>query len=88
MVKLTFPDGSVREYEGKTALEVAESISISLKKKVVAAKLDDDFIDLDKVIDRDGNIKLITADDKDVNALYVLRHSSAHLLAQALRRLY
>ncbi|MDO4814465.1 MAG: threonine--tRNA ligase [Gemella sp.] len=88
MVKLLFPDGNVREYDNKSALEVAESISVSLKKKVVAAKLDEDYLDLDAPITKDGAIKLIVADDTDVDALYVLRHSSAHLLAQALRRLY
>ncbi len=88
MVKLTFPDGSIRDYENKTALDIAESISVSLKKKVVAAKLDDNYLELDKIIDIDGSLKLITADDNDIDSLYVLRHSSAHLLAQALRRLY
>lgn len=88
MVKLQFPDGNIREYENKTALEIAESISVSLKKKVLAAKLDDDYIELDNPISKDGLIKFITADDKDADALYVLRHSTAHLLAQALRRLY
>lgn len=88
MIKLTFPDGSIRDYENKTALDIAESISVSLKKKVVAAKLDDNYLELDKIIDIDGSLKLITADDNDIDSLYVLRHSSAHLLAQALRRLY
>ncbi|MBF0715061.1 threonine--tRNA ligase [Gemelliphila palaticanis] len=88
MVKLIFPDGNIKEYENKTALEVAESISVSLKKKVIAAKIDDDYIELDKVITKDGHIKLIVSDDTDVDSLYVLRHSSAHLLAQALRRVY
>lgn len=88
MVKLTFPDGNIREYENKTALDVAESISVSLKKKVVAAKIEDNYLELDRVITTDGSLKLITADDKDVDSLYVLRHSSAHLLAQALRRIY
>ena len=42
MAKLVFPDGNVREYDNKTPLEIAESISVSLKKKVISAKLDDD----------------------------------------------
>lgn len=88
MVKLVFPDGNVREYDNKTALEIAESISISLKKKVISAKLDEDYIELNKPITKDGHLKLIVADDEDQDSLYVLRHSSAHLLAQALRRLY
>ncbi|MBF0714165.1 threonine--tRNA ligase [Gemella sp. GH3] len=88
MVVLKFPDGNSREYDNKTALDVAESISVSLKKKVLAAKLNDEYLELDKVIDKDGKIKLITSDDNDADSLYVLRHSSAHLLAQALRRIY
>ena len=88
MAKLVFPDGHVREYDNKTALEIAESISISLKKKVISAKLDEDYIELNKPITKDGHLKLIVADDEDQDSLYVLRHSSAHLLAQALRRLY
>ena len=88
MAKLIFPDGNVREYDNKTALEIAEGISISLKKKVISAKLDEDYIELTKPITKDGHLKLIVADDEDQDALYVLRHSSAHLLAQALRRLY
>ena len=88
MAKLVFSDGNVREYDNKTALEIAESISISLKKKVISAKLDEDYIELNKPITKDGHLKLIVADDEDQDSLYVLRHSSAHLLAQALRRLY
>ena len=88
MAKLVFPDGNVREYDNKTALEIAESISINLKKKVISAKLDEDYIELNKPITKDGHLKLIVADDEDQDSLYVLRHSSAHLLAQALRRLY
>lgn len=88
MVKLKFPDGSIREFENKTAVQVAESISVSLKKKVVAAKLDGNYIELEKVINNDGAIEFIVADDNNVDSLYVLRHSSAHLLAQALRRIY
>ncbi|MGX7069527.1 threonine--tRNA ligase [Gemella bergeri] len=88
MVKLIFPDGSEREYDNKTPLEIAESISISLKKKVISAKLDDEYIEVNEPITHSGHIKLIVADDEDKDSLYVLRHSSAHVLAQALRRLY
>ena len=88
MAKLVFPDGNVREYDNKTPLEIAESISVSLKKKVISAKLDEDYIEVNKPITKDGHLKLIVADDEDKDSLYVLRHSSAHVLAQALRRLY
>lgn len=88
MAKLVFPDGNEREYDNKTPLEIAESISVSLKKKVISAKLDEEYIEVNKPITRDGHLKLIVADDEDQDSLYVLRHSAAHLLAQALRRLY
>ena len=88
MAKLVFPDGNVREYDNKTPLEIAESISVSLKKKVISAKLDEDYIEVNKPITKDGHLKLIVADDEDKDSLYVLRHTSAHVLAQALRRLY
>ena len=88
MAKLIFPDGNVREYDNKTPLEIAESISVSLKKKVISAKLDEDYIEVNKPITKDGHLKLIVADDEDKDSLYVLRHTCAHVLAQALRRLY
>ena len=88
MAKLVFPDGNVREYDNKTPLEIAESISVSLKKKVISAKLDEDYIEVNKPITKDGHLKLIVADDEDKDSLYVLRHTCAHVLAQALRRLY
>ena len=72
MAKLVFPDGNVREYDNKTPLEIAESISVSLKKKVISAKLDDDYIEVNKPITRDGHLKLIVADDEDQDSLYVL----------------
>ena len=88
MAKLVFPDGNIREYDNKTPLEIAESISVSLKKKVISAKLDEDYIEVNKPITKDGHLKLIVADDEDKDSLYVLRHTCAHVLAQALRRLY
>ena len=65
MAKLVFPDGNVREYDNKTPLEIAESISVSLKKKVISAKLDEDYIEVNKPITKDGHLKLIVADDED-----------------------
>ncbi len=88
MVKIKFKDGSIKDFENVNALDIAEKISVSLRKKVIAAKLDDKYIELDKIIKNDGEINLIVADDEDKEALHVLRHSCAHLLAQALRRIY
>lgn len=86
-ITLTFPDGNQRTYEqGITVEDVAGSIAKSLQKATLAAKLDDEWVDYREPILRDGTIRLIT--EKDPEALELLRHSGAHLLAQALTRLY
>lgn len=87
MVKITFPDGAVKEFEsGITTKEIAESISKSLAKKALAGKLNGELIDLDREITEDGSIEIVTPDHED--ALSLLRHSTAHLMANAMRRLY
>ncbi len=87
VVKITFPDGAVKEFpKGVTTEEIAASISPGLKKKAVAGKLNDEMIDLLTPIEEDGAISIITLDSEE--GLYILRHSTAHLLAQALKRLY
>ncbi|GEB77302.1 threonine--tRNA ligase [Sporolactobacillus inulinus] len=86
-VSLTFPDGNVREFpKGVTAEQVAESISNSLKKKSVAGKVNGALYDLTRPIDADASIEIVTQDSED--GLEIMRHSCAHLLAQALRRIY
>ena len=86
VVKITFPDGAVKEFpKGVTTEEIAASIS-PLKEKAVAGKLNDEMIDLVTPIEEDGAVSIITLDSED--GLYILRHSTAHLLAQALKRLY
>ncbi|OPA07308.1 threonine--tRNA ligase [Bacillus cereus] len=87
VVKITFPDGAVKEFpKGVTTEKIAASISPGLKKKAVAGKLNDEMIDLVTPIEEDGAVSIITLDSED--GLYILRHSTAHLLAQALKRLY
>ncbi|AEA18255.1 MULTISPECIES: threonine--tRNA ligase [Bacillus] len=87
VVKITFPDGAVKEFpKGVTTEEIAASISPGLKKKAVAGKLNDEMIDLVTPIEEDGAVSIITLDSED--GLYILRHSTAHVLAQALKRLY
>ncbi|AEA01629.1 MULTISPECIES: threonine--tRNA ligase [Aerococcus] len=91
MIQLTFPDQSVKEFEaGVSGRDVAKSISNSLAKRVVAYTLNDELKGLDEAIESDGSIRLIDPKNKETEqeALDILRHSSAHLLAQALRRLY
>ncbi len=86
-IKLTFPDNSIKEYnEGIKVIEVIESISISLKKKCIAAKFNDELLNLDDKIHNDGNILFITPDSKE--AFEILNHSTAHLLAHAISELY
>ncbi|MDD3129126.1 MAG: threonine--tRNA ligase [Candidatus Izemoplasmatales bacterium] len=86
-MKINLPDGSFREYnEPKSLFEIAEDISISLKKNSIAAKVNDKILDMDRVISEDSKVAFIS--EKDEEALDVLRHSSAHLLAEAVKKLY
>ncbi|WII36326.1 threonine--tRNA ligase [Paenibacillus thiaminolyticus] len=87
MVKVTLPDGSVREYaQGTTLEEVAGSISSGLKKNALAGKLDGKMVDLGTPIEHDAKVAIVTADSEE--GLEVMRHSAAHLMAQAIKRLY
>ncbi|MDT9565203.1 threonine--tRNA ligase [Streptococcus mutans] len=87
MIKITFPDGAVREFEaGVTTFEIAESISKSLAKKALAGKFNGQLIDTTRAITQDGSIEIVTPDHED--ALDILCHSAAHLFAQAARRLF
>ncbi len=87
MIKITFPDGAVREFEaGATTFEIAESISKSLAKKALAGKFNGQLIDTTRAITQDGSIEIVTPDHED--ALDILRHSAAHLFAQAACRLF
>lgn len=86
-IKITFPDGSVKEFPyGTTTEEIAASISPGLKKKAIAGKINGKLIDLKTPIEQDGQIEILTPDTKE--ALEILRHSTAHLMAQAIKRLY
>ena len=91
MIKLTFPDGAVKEFEeGVTGRQVAKSISNSLAKRAVAIELNGHLKGFDEGIHEEGNVRIIDPKQADTaqEALDILRHSSAHLLAQALRRLH
>ena len=86
MIKLQFPDGAVKEFpKGTTTEEVAASISPGLRKNALAGKLDGQLIDFKTPISNDGEIAIITPDSAE--AFEILRHSSAHVLAQAVKRL-
>ncbi|SDH33825.1 threonyl-tRNA synthetase [Alteribacillus persepolensis] len=86
-VQITFPDGNVKSFEeGVTTEEIAASISPGLKKQALAGKLDGKEIDLRTPIYTDGKIEIVTS--KNDEGLEILRHSTAHLMAQAVKRLY
>ena len=87
MIHLTFPDGSVREFQsGITGAELAASISKSLAKKAVAMQIDDHLADLGDRIDRDASIKILTREDAE--SLELIRHDCAHVMAEAVQTLY
>ncbi len=82
MIKITLPDGAVREYEGgSSAFDVAKSISEGLARKVLAATINGEVWDLHRPIEADASLKLLTWDDTDGKATFW--HSSAHLMAEA-----
>jgi threonyl-tRNA synthetase len=87
MINITFPDGAVKQYnEGVTALDIANSISNSLAKKVLSAEINGEVWDATRPIQQDAALKLLTWDDKGGKQTFW--HSSAHLMAEALEALY
>ena len=87
MIKVTLPDGAVREYEdGASAFDVASSISNSLAKKAIAAKVNGEVYDLMRPLKGDVELGILTA--KDPEGLELIRHDAAHVLAQAVQELY
>src|SRR5579863_4114246 len=87
MIKITFPDGAIREYEsGVTALEIARSISEGLARKVLAASVNGQVWDATRPIGTDASLKLLTWSDTDGKATFW--HSSAHLMAEAVESLF
>ena len=87
MIKVTFPDGSIREFsKGSTAYQIAESISPRLANDILAASVNDEIIEINRPINNDCTIKLHKWDDDQ--AKHAFWHTSAHLLAEALQELY
>ena len=87
MINITLPDGNIKTYESPVSgLDIARSISEGLARNCVAMELDDNLMDLNFTIDHDAKIRLITS--KDPEALEILRHSAAHVMAQAILRIY
>lgn len=87
MIKISFPDGSVREYnDGVTGYEIAESISQRLAQEVLACSVNDSIIELNRPITQDASFKLFKWEDKEAKHAYW--HTSAHLMAEAMQELY
>ncbi|MET7016459.1 threonine--tRNA ligase [Bacillus mycoides] len=87
MIEIKFPDGSVKEFvKGITLEEIAGAISSSLKKKAVAGKVNDQSFDLRRNIEESAKVEIITMDSDE--GIKIARHSAAHILAQAVKRIY
>ncbi|GAB6181150.1 threonine--tRNA ligase [Desulfotomaculum defluvii] len=87
MIKVTLKDGSIREYPaGTTVLDVAKSISQGLAREVLAGKINGKIVDLEYPINEDATLELFTFNDEEGKKVY--RHSTAHVLAQAVKRLF
>ncbi|HFD12510.1 MAG TPA: threonine--tRNA ligase, partial [Crenotrichaceae bacterium] len=87
MVTVTLPDGSQREFDsGVTVMDVAKAIGSGLAKATIAGRVDDLLVDASEEIYKDVTLSIVTA--KDLDALEIIRHSTAHLLAQAVKQLF
>ncbi|RIJ24301.1 threonine--tRNA ligase [Henriciella barbarensis] len=87
MINVTLPDGSQRQYEdGASPADIAESISKSLAKAALAAKVNGELYDLNRPLDGDAEVAIVTARDKE--GLELIRHDAAHILAQAVQEMY
>ncbi len=87
MVNITLPDGSRKAFENSpTGTDLAEGISADFARRCVAMEINDELVDLNTAISGDARVRLIT--EKDPEALHILRHSAAHVMAQAILRLY
>ncbi|MBQ5152025.1 threonine--tRNA ligase [Macrococcoides caseolyticum] len=86
-IQIKFPDGNVKSFEsGVTTEDIAGSISPGLRKKALAGKFNGQMVDLSTALETDGDIEIITPESPE--GIEVLRHSTAHLMAQALKRMY
>ena len=86
-INIKFPDGNSKSFDkGTTTEDIAQSISPGLRKKAVAGKFNNQLVDLTRPLEEDGAIEIVTPGSDE--ALEVLRHSTAHLMAQALKRIY
>ncbi len=88
MPRITLPDGSARDFDGAvTVHQVAASIGPGLAKAALAGRVDGRLVDISHVLDRDAALAIVTARDED-DALELLRHDAAHVMAEAVKELY
>jgi threonyl-tRNA synthetase len=86
-MKITLKDGSILEFESNvTVMEVAKSISEGLARVAVAAKVDGELVDLSTVLEKDCQLQIVTLKDKE--GLEVYRHTTSHVLAQAVKNIF
>ncbi|MBU3947541.1 MAG: TGS domain-containing protein, partial [Proteobacteria bacterium] len=87
MINITLPDGSIKRFESAlSGLDIAKSISEGLARNCVAMELDGKLVDLDTIVSNDSKVRLVTTSDEQ--ALVILRHSAAHVMAQAILHIY
>lgn len=87
MIAITLPDGSKRQYEGPvTVAAIAASIGVGLARAALAGKVDGKLVDLNTLVDKDASVAIVTA--KDPEGLDIIRHSTSHLMAQAVKELF
>ena len=87
MISIRLPDGSSRSYDKPvTAAQVASSIGPGLAKAAIAAKVDGKLVDVAYLIDRDAEVAIVT--ERDAAGIDIIRHSTAHLLAYAVKELF
>lgn len=87
MVSITLPDGSKREFENApSVLDIAKNISVSLAKAALAGRVDGRLVDLSHVVEKDAEVAIVTG--RDPEGLELIRHSTAHLMAQAVKELF
>ena len=90
MLKITLPNGAIKEFDAPsvTGLQVAQAIGPRLAKDAIGAVVDGELRDLSAPITKDAKIAIVTPKSEDPNALYLCRHSAAHVMAEAITRLY
>ena len=87
MINITLPDGSVKQYEkGSTPMDVAQSISAGLARNVISAKFNNSIVETTTLLQEDGDLVLLTFNDDEGKQAFW--HSSSHVLAQAIKKLY